>query len=208
MYVDTSAARPKVDRRIRRTRDRLGDALVELMQEQRFDTITVQRVLDRAEVGRSIFHAHFRDKDDLFPSDANESFESMAALLSHRADASERIAPVREMLAHLADVRPSYDALVASGRTHEDMALGEEHFARGIERRLVELPRWRDVAPERRAAMAPALAGAFMSLISGWIRGGMRESPAEMDELFLSLAWSGVRCAVERAPSASAATAS
>src|ERR1700752_2902073 len=54
----------KVDARVRRTRDALGDALVELMQEKPFDSITVQDVLDRAKVGRSTFYSHYSDKDD------------------------------------------------------------------------------------------------------------------------------------------------
>ena len=36
----------KIDRRVRRTRDALGDSLVELMHEKAFDDITVQHVLD------------------------------------------------------------------------------------------------------------------------------------------------------------------
>ena len=53
-----SAARahPKIDRRILRTRDALGDALVALMREKEFDDITVQEVLDRAGVGRATFY--------------------------------------------------------------------------------------------------------------------------------------------------------
>ena len=45
-------AAPKMDRRVRRTRDALGDALVALMQERPFEQIKVQHVLDRAGVGR------------------------------------------------------------------------------------------------------------------------------------------------------------
>ena len=56
----------KIDRRIRRTRDTLGDALVELIREKPFDSITVQEILDRAGVGRSTFYTHYSDKQDLF----------------------------------------------------------------------------------------------------------------------------------------------
>ena len=45
--------KPRTDRRTIRTRDALGDALVELMHERPFKSITVQDVLDRAGVGRS-----------------------------------------------------------------------------------------------------------------------------------------------------------
>ena len=68
----------KIDARVRRTRDALGDALVTLMQEKPFDSITVQDVLDLAGVGRSTFYTHYSDKDDLLMSDADEFFEGLA----------------------------------------------------------------------------------------------------------------------------------
>jgi len=85
----------KVDQRVRRTRDRLGDALMELLVEKPFEAITVQHVLERAGVSRSTFYAHYRDKNDLFLSDVDEFFESMATALSRFGDKSERVAPVR-----------------------------------------------------------------------------------------------------------------
>jgi len=78
-------AAAKVDRRIRRTRDTLGDALIALMQEKSFEEITVQEVLDRAGVGRSTFYAHYRDKEDLFLSDVEDFMEMMSTLLTRGA---------------------------------------------------------------------------------------------------------------------------
>jgi AcrR family transcriptional regulator len=57
--------RRKPDERIRRTHERLGKALVQLIQEKPIDEVTVQEVLDRSSVGRSTFYLHFRDKNDL-----------------------------------------------------------------------------------------------------------------------------------------------
>jgi len=57
--------RPRLDERIRRTRARLGGALVALIQEKPLNDVTVQEVLDHASVGRSTFYLHFRDKNDL-----------------------------------------------------------------------------------------------------------------------------------------------
>jgi AcrR family transcriptional regulator len=42
-----------------------GDALVALILEKRYERITVQDILDRADVGRSTFYAHYRDKEAL-----------------------------------------------------------------------------------------------------------------------------------------------
>src|ERR1035438_7453797 len=105
----------KPDRRIRHTRETLGDALVKLMHEKPFEEITVQHILDRAGVSRSTFYTHFSDKNDLFLSDAEEFFEMAAFALSRRKDNSRRIAPVREMFTHLAEWRPFFDAMVAAG---------------------------------------------------------------------------------------------
>ncbi|WP_117212630.1 TetR/AcrR family transcriptional regulator [Allorhizocola rhizosphaerae] len=53
------------DRRVRRTRRTLQEALTSLVLEKSYERITIQDVLDRADVGRSTFYAHFRDKDAL-----------------------------------------------------------------------------------------------------------------------------------------------
>ena len=181
----------KEDRRVRRTRDRLGDALVELLVQKPFNDITVQDVLDRAGVSRSTFYTHYRDKNDLFLSDADEFFEGMATALSRFGDKSERVAPVQELFAHIGEMRPFYDALVESGRVHDVMELGREHFARGIEQRLNEMPRARGIQVDRRGAIAHGLAGNLFSLLAWWIQHGMTPGPEEMDKLFHKMVWAG-----------------
>src|SRR5690348_6127299 len=90
----------KTDARVLRTHGSLGDALVALMHEKPFDSITVQEVLDRAAVGRSTFYSHFRDKDDLFLSDVEHFFELVSTMLTRCNDASNRVAPVCELFSH------------------------------------------------------------------------------------------------------------
>lgn len=182
----------KLDRRVRRTRDQLGDALIELMQEKPFDSITIKDVLARADVGRSTFYAHYRDKDDLFLSDADQFLEALATALSRSKSTSERVVPVREFFAHVAEGQRLYQALVASGKIHDFLELAQGHFARGIEQRLAELPRSRGIAPAARPALAHALTGSLLSLLTWWLDHGMRASPEEMDETFHQLVWSGV----------------
>ena len=182
----------KTDARVRRTRDALGDALISLMQEKPFDTITVQDVLDRAHVSRSTFYAHYSDKDDLLMSDADEFFQALSMALSQHGDKSDRVFPVQEFFAHLSDVQPFFKALVKSGKYQENMELARGHFARGIERRLAELPRGQSIPPHELPAIAFTHAGALLSLLTWWLDRGMRESPAEMDQLFHRMVWNGV----------------
>jgi AcrR family transcriptional regulator len=181
----------KVDQRVRRTRDRLGEALVELLVKKPFDDITVQDVLDGAEVSRSTFYTHYRDKNDLFLSDVEEFFESMATALSRFGDKSERVAPVQELFAHIGESRAFYNALVESGRMPDVMELGLGHFGRGIAQRLNEIPRARMIPPDRRGAIAHGLAGSLFSLLTWWVQHGRTLSPEEMDNLFHRLVWTG-----------------
>jgi AcrR family transcriptional regulator len=185
-------SKKKTDARVQRTRDALGDALIALMQEKPFETITVQDVLDRAHVSRSTFYTHYTDKDDLLMSDAEEFFEAISMALSAHGDKSDRVFPVKEFFSHLSDVQPFYKALVKSGKFQENMELARGHFARGIERRLSELPRAKSIPPEQRSAIAFTHAGALLSLLTWWLDRGMREQPADMDALFHRMIWNGV----------------
>ncbi len=52
-------------RRIQKSRKLLHQALISLIQEKKYESITVQHILNRANVGRSTFYTHFRDKDEV-----------------------------------------------------------------------------------------------------------------------------------------------
>jgi AcrR family transcriptional regulator len=192
----TSQRRKKTDRRILRTRDTLGDALVALMHEKNFEQITVQEVLERAGVGRSTFYAHYRDKDDLFMSDLEEFLELIATMLKRHGADPKRLLPVQEFLAHLRDARPFYKALVKSGKMSEVMALARGVFARSIAERLESSGIKFDST--RLAAQAHALAGSFLSLMEWWVDQGMKSDPKEMDEVFHRMAWNGLSEAISR----------
>ena len=168
---------------MRRSRDQLGDALVELLLERPFDQIKVQDVLDRAGVSRATFYAHYRDKNDLFLSDVDEFFEGMATWLSRTGEKSERVVPVRELFAHVAEMRAFYDALVRAGRQHDVLELGQAHFARGIQHRMAQLGR-APADPVAAQAAAYGLAGALVAMLTWWIHQGSSVAPAKMDEMF------------------------
>lgn len=55
----------KLDLRVRRTRKRLRNAFMELMQEKSFRAMTVQDITERAEINRATFYAHYADKFEL-----------------------------------------------------------------------------------------------------------------------------------------------
>lgn len=198
--VAVAPVKKKIDRRVRATRDGLGDALIALMHEKPFETITVQHVLDRAKVSRSTFYSHYSDKNDLFLSDVEDFWEMMSTALIRQGDTSNRVAPVQELFSHVADMRQFIASMTASEKARDVMELGQGHFARAIDQRLAALPATRALSPTRRSALAHASAGSLFSLLNWWLAHGSSATPAQMDALFHQSLWSGINPVAKPAP--------
>jgi AcrR family transcriptional regulator len=75
--------------RVQKTEALFRDVLTSLIREKAYDAIVVQEILDRANVGRSTFYTHFRDKDELLASSIQEmlrfprSMPSTSSVNSH-----------------------------------------------------------------------------------------------------------------------------
>src|SRR5260370_4350263 len=101
------------DRRVQRTQEVLRKALVSLIEEKGFEALTVQDIIDRANVVRATFHAHFDNKEDLMVS----GFDGLRAVLkelqrqAHIRTASSHgrlFAFSHEMFAAIAGCRKSF----------------------------------------------------------------------------------------------------
>jgi len=185
--------RRKPDQRVRRTHERLGSALVALIQEKSIDDVTVQEVLDRASVGRSTFYLHFRDTDDLLLSQLEKFLETMSTALTIDKERSHRVVPVAELFAHIGSQKKLYRALADCGRLNDFFDLAQGYFARGIEQRLVESGHLPKLQQGELGARASALAGSLLSLLRWWLDRGAKEPPRAMDELFHRMVWSGLQ---------------
>ena len=93
----------RADRRSARTRRLLGTALLELLHERGYDDITVQDILDRANIGRSTFYAHYYDKDDLLTSELARVIDLLSGPLATGSSDSTIGFPSRALFAHVYD---------------------------------------------------------------------------------------------------------
>ena len=168
------------DRRVRRTHQALTHALIALIAERRYESITIQDLLDRADVGRSTFYAHFRGKDDFLL----RTFEGLIDRIDACIGAGDpRIAPVRELFSHIGAQREFHRALSRAHMLDRVYQAGIERMSTAIARRLAE----RDAA--RRATVpgeitARAHAGALFALMRWWLEQDVPQSPERMDELY------------------------
>src|ERR1044072_1707283 len=67
----------KADRRVEITEQLLRDALFQLIEEKGFESLTVQEIIDRANVGRATFYTHFDNKEDLLISGLDQLQEAL-----------------------------------------------------------------------------------------------------------------------------------
>lgn len=177
------------DRRVRRTTRALIQALVHLSIEKGYSAITVQDLLDRADVGRSTFYAHYRGKDDL----VLRSFERMIEGLDRQmGTAPGRLAPVRELFEHVGGFNQFHLAMARGGMLDRLYRAGTAVLARTIAARLAAAshgPLFRDrgtnaVPPD---LAGQALAGALFALLRHWIDMGAPQTAAELDGVFHAL---------------------
>jgi AcrR family transcriptional regulator len=65
-----------IDRRIQKTKRILSDSLVGLIREKGYENVTIEDIINRANVGRSTFYSHFENKDQLLLA-GNEHFKEI-----------------------------------------------------------------------------------------------------------------------------------
>ena len=182
------------DRRSRRTRQMLGDALVGLMMEKRYDAITVQDIICRADVGRSTFYAHFTDKEALLQHQVAQVVENLGRHMD-RAGAGSRIVPSIELFRHLRDSRPLIQALVRGRAMETTLKTMHAQLCAHIESRLAQR-----LTPGASPGVPPALvahyvAGVLLSLFDWWMERGMSDTPEQLDSYFLQLVGPSVKSA-------------
>ncbi|MBZ4016281.1 TetR/AcrR family transcriptional regulator [Streptomyces purpurogeneiscleroticus] len=99
------------DRRTRRTRRALSNALVELVLERGFSALTVEDITERADVGRATFYSHFRDREDLFARVTAGLLDGLSERLRPvmaESPVGFTGKPVLEMLRHAREERDAY----------------------------------------------------------------------------------------------------
>ena len=64
-----------MDRRQRKTREAIYRAFMALLKEESYAKITVQQIIDRADIGRTTFYTHFDTKDALLQTFCTDIFD-------------------------------------------------------------------------------------------------------------------------------------
>jgi AcrR family transcriptional regulator len=183
----------RLDRRSRRTRHLLRDALVALMQEKRFEAITVQDIIDRADVGRSTFYAHYQGKEDLFLRGFQEDLGELIHSIEQK-DQGRDLVPSLELFRHVQEHHRLYQALVWGHAVDSIYRACQEYLRQTIEQRILEqVDEHRLTVPL--PVLADYLAGSLVNMSKWWLDNHLPHSPERMHEIYQQLVMPGLRAA-------------
>ncbi len=177
-----SPPRGSSDRRTRRTRLALQNALHSLLAEQGWDSINVQKLCERADVGRSTFYLHFQNKEELLASGLAE----LRGLLREQASAGApgTLSFVRLLIGRIYEQRKLFRAVAGGRNSHIVRIRFHELVVQLAEEDLSAVA----AAGWRREAGARCVAGALAELLTWWIEAGARQPPDEIERYFRQLA--------------------
>lgn len=181
------------DRRVCRTRRSLSRALVELMMEKRYTAITVQDVIDRADVGRSTFYAHYRDKEDLFLSQWKRLLDWFAAQIEWEKANERHFIPVEKFFRHVQESQSFYNALARSGKVNLIYKTGVDFLRESIERGLTSFLADKPRPSVPIQLLSNYIASEVLAQLKWWADHNMPYPPERMDEIFHELVAPGLR---------------
>jgi len=190
----------KTDRRINRTRRLLRDSLMSLILEKGYDAVTVEDITTRADLGRTTFYLHYKDKEELLV----ESIDAIATDLKAQVDllGSARAAggiqprPIHIAFNHAAEHADLY-RIILKGEGATKTATRLRHI---ISEGMLEFLQVRmgilqpGVTPDvDMNLLSNYFASALLGFLTWWLEEGAIYPPDQMADFFLQIFFSGAR---------------
>ena len=168
-----------MDLRIKKTYRALFEAFTELLEEPRFEDVTVAMLCDRAMIRRTTFYKHFRDKNDYF---AFYIDELMTGLPQNRADTAgaESVEDVQvlrhEVFADAMDMILAHeqlmDNILESSMSGMLTSMICDRIAHSIRERVMSTLDEDALAPVSLETTAEFIAGGIIRLFTKWWESG------------------------------------
>jgi len=177
------------DRRVGKTRKAIFTALNELLREKKFAKITVQEIIDRADIGRATFYAHFPTKDDVLTDYVESIFESFNEQLNEHIEkgGASKLLPVAALFAHIQDNEKTISGnfMSESGTVLFDNF--KNYWIMKI-RPIIEAHIPADETPKIPVDMLTNhVICTIIGLIQFWLQDGLRYTPEQMEQYFFEL---------------------
>ncbi len=175
-----------MDRRQRKTRTAIFQAFEELLRTKRAEQITVGEIIQRADVGRATFYAHFETKDALLEALCQELFchifDSLEGETEHRHifDCEAPVSVFLHLFQHLA--KDDHGILKLFAGENNEIFLG--YFKQGLVN-LIESQLMAD-SDLPRDFRVHQIAAIFTETVRWWVAGKMQETPEQICGYFMT----------------------
>ena len=179
-----------MDRRQRKTREAIFKALIELLSKKDFDKITVSEIIERADVGRATFYAHFETKDFLLKELCEELFCHLFDSTKENCNGHKHIFECNtqeSVFLHLVRHLQKNDNNVLVLLYKQNSGLFLKYFKENLRELVIsELAQFEckknEILPE--SFWINHITSTFVETLRWWIDNGMKESPEKITEYF------------------------
>lgn len=181
----------KEDRRVRRTRRRLRDALIQLILEHGYEKITIQEITDAADLSRATFYLHYKTKDELLASSLEEMFDELVTsmesfIMKPDLDEHSEAPPSLAAFQHVAEYSELYKSLLGDRGVSSVIYRTIDYIARLLQRQFERLLGEEQDNPTaiQYEIVAQSMAGSLFAMVSWWLEKDMPHSPLEMARMY------------------------
>ena len=179
-----------MDRRQRKTRDAIFDAFALLLGKKAYNQITVQQIIDGADVGRATFYAHFETKDYLLRDLCEELFGHIIDTAMglphghyHCAYGNADDSVFLHLLRHLQENDRNILSLLSSQNNEIFLRYFKTNLKKLVKTQFGDTGKLRtSTLPED--FLINHISASFVETVSWWLERGMKETPEELTEYF------------------------
>lgn len=174
----------KMDRRQKKTRDAIFHAFSELLRHKKYENITVQEIIDCADIGRSTFYSHFETKDMLLKSMCCDIFDHIfkGDICDYHIATRDLEAELGHLLWHLKEHKADISGIFLSESSDLFMGYLKECLAELFKRHLVDFKI--DVPT---GFLLNHLVGSFTEVIKWWVGDDMLTQPEMVAKYFIAV---------------------
>ncbi len=169
----------KIDRRILKSQEAIKKALIGLMDEKRFNDITIQDIADRANVNRGTIYLHYLDKFDLLDKIMEEHINNMRNFCESASEMN-----FIESTVHCMEYFESNYLFFSTMLTSEGAPYFRSRFLQfNIEefKKDVDITKGKNVG-HNEEVIVQFIANAYVGLVEWWLKNGMPYPPRVMAE--------------------------
>ena len=191
------------DLRVVKTQKHIKEAFYELVSEKDFDKITVSDIANRALINRATFYLHYQDKYDLLEKIENEVIDQIEAIITeieidrlHEHMREGMQLPHVSKILHYVQENTIFFEFIASNNIDPSFfhKMGELMNKTVFEIAKLESKKTDAIYNKYIPNINSAI---FISIVSQWIKTGMKESVHEISMLLSKLAWSSLNMVLQ-----------